>query len=226
MSGVIPKLLALAIPASVLALSGAAGAQAVHYDLGASVGVSQHVQTDIEDGNANPGPGVVGEIQGHIAAAPMLRVGLYALYDYSPRSGEPARNFFGGGLSLRILPPIFRTRCTFWWIGLGLGYEEVTAAGFNTTVTNSSTNAAENVSFPATTGGELEIPLSIGVARRIKKPLVLFAEIGTRFGVASFGDYYAGRPGVDTSSNTDLLAFAPGNDTFAFFLSGGIMIDR
>jgi hypothetical protein len=223
---VIPKLFAFAVvPASLLAFSSTARAQ-VHYDVGASGALGYHVQTDVLDGNSNPGLGFVGELQAHVAVAPMVRVGLYALYDYSPRSGQPARNFLGGGLSLRILPPVFRTRCTFWWIGLGLGYEEVSSGGFSTTITNSSTNAAETVSFPSVTGGELEIPLSVGVARRIAKPFVLFAEIGVRFGIASFGDYYAGRPGSDLSSATDLVLPAPGNDTFAFFLSGGIMIDR
>jgi hypothetical protein len=223
---VIPKLFAFAVvPASLLAFSTTASAQ-VHYDLGASVGVGEHVETDVLDGNSNPGPGFIGEIQGHVAVAPMLRVGLYALYENSPRSGQPARNFFGGGLSLRILPPIFRTRCSFWWIGLGLGYEEVSSGGFNTTITNSSTNGTETVAFPSVTGGELELPLSVGFARRIAKPFVVFAEVGTRFGLASFGDYYAGRPGSDVSSATDLVLPAPGNDTFSFFLTVGIMIDR
>jgi hypothetical protein len=223
---VIPKRLASAVvPASLLAFSGTARAQ-VHYDVGASIGIGQHLETDVLDNAGPPSPGFVGKLQTHLAVAPMIRVGFYALYDNSPRSGQPTRNIFGGGVDIRILPPMFRTRCTFWWLGFGLGYDSLSSGGFNTTITNSSTNANENVVFPSVTGGELVLPLTFGVARRIAKPFVLFAEVGARLGLESFGGYYAGRPGTDTTSTTDLVLPAPGNDTFAFSLTVGIMIDR
>jgi len=195
----------------------------VHYDVGVEGGVTKRFLTSQPDGGSDPGFGPSFGVQGHLALLPMLRVGAYFAFDYSPHEFEPARLLYAGGLHARILPPIFRNACTYTWVGLGFGYVTTYAPSFNTQDTVNGTT--QNTLFYGSTGHFFEIPLSIGVARRIRKPFQVFAELGFRLGFASSGEYYDGRPG-QTSNFPPVAAVSPGSETIAVSLSVGIQLDQ
>jgi hypothetical protein len=192
--------LALALGLALALASPPAHAQ-VNSDVGLSAGVMKRFTTSTPDGVPQPGFGPVVDLRGHIAVLPMLRVGLYAAYDWSPASsatpvgGDAARSFVTGGLHVKLTPPLLPFPWkTYLFTGFGAGYVD----------------GGDGV-----TGGLLEVPLGLGLARKLGsgsgwEP---FAELGGRFGVATFGAAYeAGHAG-----------FA-GADSFALSLSVGVSL--
>jgi hypothetical protein len=180
--------------AAVLLSSSFARAQ-VNSDAGLSAGVMKRFTTSTPGGVAQPGFGPVVDLRGHLAVLPMLRVGLYAAYDWSPVAGEAARSFVTGGLHVKLTPPLLPTPWkTYLFTGFGAGYVD-----------------------GAATGGLLEVPLGLGLARKLGSGLAweLFAELGGRFGVATFGPVY----------EATHAGFA-GADSFALSLSVGVSLTQ
>jgi hypothetical protein len=210
---------------ATLALLASRGARAqVHYDVGVEGGASKHFLANLPDGASDASLGPLVMLQAHAAVLPMLRAGAYLGFETSPISGTPARRLYSGGLHLRLLPPFWRNPCTYTWLGLGLGYVGVYAPGFGVQVQDSNGQVG-TATFDGAGGHYFELPISFGVARRIRKPWQVFAELGVRLGFAMSGSYYDGRPGHATLG-PDLVTPPAGDDRFDVFLSVGIQLDQ
>jgi hypothetical protein len=153
----------------------------VNTDVGLSAGVMKRFTSSAPAGVSELGFGPAVDLRGHLAVLPMLRVGLYAAYDWSPIPGAGARNFVTGGLHVKITPPLLPAPWkAYLFTGFGGGYAGASSTG----------------------GGLLEVPLGLGLAARVAPSWELFAELGGRFGVACLGQMYeashAGFAGTDS----------------------------
>jgi hypothetical protein len=203
--------LVLRVAAALLSLlaSRLAGAQ-VHWDAAAEAGVTKRFQAGGEAGAPTPGVGPSLELQGHVALLPMIRVGAYLGTDLSPAVGRGAtsdgpRAFVESGLHVRVSPPLvpwpWRT-----WLFAGFGYAE-------------GHDLATRLS-----GGMLDVPLGLGVGRKVTPRWWLFSELGARFGFAFQGALYdAERAGIAGQGGS--IPYA-GKDVFALSLSVGLSLDR
>jgi hypothetical protein len=73
-------------------------------------------------------------------------------------------------------------------------------------------------------GNFVEIPLAVGAAYKLRRPLELTAELGAKLGVAHSGTLYRELTGRAPSGAT--AGFAPfGNDTLAIYLAVGLQLD-
>jgi hypothetical protein len=233
--------LACTLGAAVLLAGPAASAQ-VNSDVSLSAGAMKRFTTSAASGVSEPGFGPVVEARGHLALLPLIRIGLYATYDHSPMSSGGDRNFVTGGLHLKVTPPLLPAPWKLYvYTGFGGGWTE--ADGYRTTVDVPPVNVGNtqlpagraNVTVPQLQGWLLEVPLGIGVARKLGPALELFAELGGRFGVAFFGPMYdsgstpAYVPTAALPSGAILApAHAPfaGQDSFALSLSVGVSLSN
>lgn len=152
----------------VLLAAGEARAQ-VNWDLGLEAGAMKRFTTSSQ--TSQPGFGPAFELQGHVALIPMLRVGLYAAQDVSPMSGWPARQFYEGGLHVKLTPPLLASPWrTYLFAGFGAAY----------------------VRQDPREGTLLEVPAGLGLALKLRAPWEVFAELGGRAGVAFLGGVYEG----------------------------------
>jgi hypothetical protein len=194
-----PRVLSLRAPRAagvLVSLLAARSASAqVNTDVGLSVGAMKRFTTSVPDGVSQPGFGPAADVRAHVAVLPMLRVGLYAAYDLSPVPGAPARSFFTGGLHVKVSPPLLPAPWkTYLFTGFGAGY-----------VVRSGSDAS--------TGGVLEVPVGLGLTRRVSPLWEPFIELGGRFGVASFGPMYE-------ASHAGFV----GTDSFALSLTVGVSL--
>ncbi len=188
----------LALAAVVLLAPTPASAQ-LNSDVGLSAGVMKRFTTGAASGVSQPGFGPVVDLRAHVALLPMIRIGLYVAYDHSPMPGAGDRNFVTGGLHLKVSPPLLPAPWkTYLFAGFGAGYAEADAYG----------------SVGSLTGALLEIPLGLGLARKLGTSWELFTELGGRFGVATFGPMYEARPGFT------------GADSFALALTVGVSLSN
>src|ERR1700722_18736176 len=173
-----------AFPAALLLPPRAASAQ-VNSDIGLSAGVMKRFTTSAAPGVSQPGFGPVVDLRGHLAVLPMLRAGLYVAYDHSPMPGAGDRNFLTGGIHVKITPPLLPFPWkTYLFTGFGAGYAE---ADFYPTTVTVYDNLATGVSgpsgsvaarVPSLTGGLLEVPVGLGLARKLGTSWELFLELG------------------------------------------------
>lgn len=219
------KLFLLALTAvlcgSVLLAPATARAQ-VNADVGLSGGVMKRFTTGADQGVSDPGFGPVIQAQAHVAVLPMLRVGLYAAYDRSPMPHVGARNFLTGGLHVKLTPPLLPAPWKLYAFGgLGAGYAEADSyvgATFTTPPT---------ATFRQIDGGLVEIPVGVGVARKLTGPFEVFAELGGLFGVGFFGNIYDSENGTAIATipgRPDAHAPFTGIDSFALSLSVGVSL--
>lgn len=197
----------------------------VNADVGVSGGIMKRFTTGADQGVSDPGFGPVFQLQGHLAVLPMLRVGLYAAYDSSPMPHAGARNFVTGGLHVKFTPPLLPTPWKlYFFTGFGGGYAE---ADSYTGATFLASPGPYTAKFSKIDGGLLEIPLGIGVARKVSGPFEVFAELGGRFGVAFFGNIYDSQNGDATANLPNLpvaAAHFTGIDSFALSLTVGVSL--
>ncbi len=154
--------------AFVLAVAADARAQ-VNWDFGAEVGAMKRFTTSSQ--TSEPGFGPAFELQGHVALIPMLRVGLYAAQDISPMPSWPARQFYEGGLHVKLTPPLLSSPWrTYLFAGFGAAY----------------------VRQDPREGALLEAPAGLGLALKVRAPWEVFAELAGRAGVAFLGGVYDG----------------------------------
>ncbi|HEX8791351.1 MAG TPA: hypothetical protein VF765_10415 [Polyangiaceae bacterium] len=139
----------------------------VNWDAGLEAGAMKRFTTSSQ--TSQPGFGPAFELQGHVALIPMLRVGLYAAQDISPMPGWPARQFYEGGLHVKVTPPLLSSPWrTYLFTGFGAAY----------------------VHQAPRDGTLLEVPAGLGLALKVRAPWEVFAELGGRVGVAFLGDVY------------------------------------
>jgi hypothetical protein len=164
-----------------------AGAQ-VRWDLGVLAGAADRIASGSAPARS---PGPSGEIHAHIALYPMLRVGPYAAFDLSPTSGLRARSVYAAGLRVKVTPPWLRAPWRAWGF-LGFGGAYAYAPG------------ARSLEAAATLVPEL--PLGVGVGRRIRRGWEACAELGVRWNLAGFAAAARPEPPVEVFVGNDLLA--------------------
>jgi hypothetical protein len=197
----------------------------VRYDLGLELGAAKRFMTDRPSGASQPGFGPAAQVSGHVGVLPMLRAGLYGSLEWSATEGEPARRMVAGGLQLRLVPSLLDSGTYHGWVGLGFGYVGVYAPGFHAQVqSRTPTPSSTDALFDATSGHYFEVPVSIGVARRLRQPWEIFGEVIVRPGFGMSGDYYDGRPGQAPGLPT-LVETPPGNESVGLMLMIGVQLD-
>ena len=183
----------------------------VHWDTGAQAGVTKRFVAGGDAGAPAPGFGPSIELQGHVALVPMVRVGAYLGTDLSPAAPEGLRTFWDGGLHVRLSPPLlpwpWRT-----WLFTGFGYSFAEDLGDH---------------LP---GGLLEVPVGLGIGRKVSRHSLLFVELGGRIGFGFYGRMYD-RSAVESSgmaaeSGETRSGAYVGKDTFALSLSVGLSLEE
>jgi hypothetical protein len=200
--------------------SSSASAQ-VHVDAGAHVGVMKRVLTNRSAGDAGFGP--VAEVHAHVAVLPMLRLGAYFSYDISPVSGVPARHIRSVGARVKITPPWPRGDLRLSLV-TGAGYAMTYGPSYRIETLGATPGTQDEILVDGQGGQFVEIPLAVGASYKLRRPLELTAELGTRFGLAPMGTLYEEPTGRARSGAT---AGVPplGNDTLAIYLAVGLQLD-
>lgn len=169
----------------------------VHWDAGAQGGISDRFATRFAPSHS-VGPSA--EVHGHVAVYPMLRIGPYVSFEDSPTNHLSDRQIYAGGVRFKVTPPWLDAPWHAWgFVGVGYAYARMPAFSLS-----SST---------------VELPVGLGVARKITGPWELCGELAVRFDFAglSWNAPQPGPPGVDTSGSS--LA---GGDLLAVLLSVGV----
>jgi hypothetical protein len=174
----------------------------LRWDAGVQAGVTKRFTSGGDAAAPAPGFGPTFGVQGHVALVPMVRLGLYLDGELSPASPESPRTFWAGGLHTRITPPLLGGAWRLWlYAGAGYAY-------------------TYSVELHAP-GGMVDLPVGLGVGRKINGTWLVYAELGTRFGLGFQGSMYA-RPSAAAPSASPFL----GQDSFALSASVGISLEQ
>jgi hypothetical protein len=201
----VASLTLLALP--LLLTAGVAEAQ-VHWDASAEAGLMKRFATGGDARAPEPGFGPSLELQGHVALVPMIRIGAYLASDLSPAGAEGPRFFWAGGLHVRVSPPLLAWPWRTWvFAGFGHAYTRDLSAGLP--------------------GGLFDVPVGLGLGRKLTRRWMVFTELGARLGFAFDGPMY------DPAAATILGLGGPpgsrpfvGRDVFALSLSMGLSLDE
>lgn len=226
------KRLTRPLSAAIALISASLATQAraqVRGDLGAFAGVSQRVLVSPSGGQGTPGP-LVG-VEGHVALMPLLRLGGYVTGEIAPTSDVvPAKDMLAFGVRAKIVPPWPRGDWHIWG-ALGFGFVTAYSPSYSQKLLLPPSGGGAPVPTQANVdgagGGFFEVPLSFGASYRVRKPLVVFAELTTRFGFGFFGTLYGGGNGrsVVTADLTPAAISSSGTDVFAAQLAVGAGFD-
>ena len=220
---------------ALFALLGARRAEAqVHWDIGVHGGVAKRFLTDKTCVVGAPcrdaffGP-VVG-LQAHLALIPFVRAGVYGSFEVSPLDGGPAaaRNMFAFGAQAKVMSPWPRDDWRMW-LTLGVGYVATYAPSYTITLRPNPDPGGKG-SYPAIVdgggGGFIEVPVGLGVSYRLRKPLMVYAELLGRFGGGFWGTVYGEHGGRAATSPLGPTTIAPaGSDFFSLGLVVGVGLD-
>lgn len=193
----------LAVGLAVSLAASPARAQ-IHWDASAAVGVMKRNLVDRPTGSVGRDAtfGPAGQLTGHVALVPLVRLGAYFGHDISPFQGDvSARDVTWGGVRAKIMSPWPRGDVRSW-LFVGVGY-----AG----VYQRSTSLEPGV-IPGAGGSFFEAPFGIGASYKLRKPWELCAELSGRAGFGHTGSIYE-RPG------------SYGTDRFGFGLTVGVLVD-
>jgi len=205
----------------------------LHWDASAQAGVMKRNLVNRPSGGHDAGFGPVGQLAGHVALFPLVRVGAYFGQDLSPIGGDgSARDLTWGGARAKLMSPwprgAFRA-----WLFLGFGYSGVYARSTAGLRTFPGPPGAPPVREAAVVqgagGGFFEVPFGLGASYNFRKPFAVCAELGMRAGFGHSGSAY-GPPGPEVKSaaavpRPDGNALPAGTDRFAIGLSVGVLID-
>ena len=231
-----PFVSALAIAFTLVLSTSHAGAQ-LHWDASAQIGAEKRFLTDRPTGGPNAGFGPVGQLTGHVALLPLVRLGAYFGHDISPFEGDgsvtppagspSARDITWGGLRAKIMSPWPRGDARLWLFA-GFGYAGVYQRSTSTTVGAPAGAAGvatvQNVVHGAG-GGFFEVPFGIGASYILRKPWSLLVELGGRAGFGHSGSVYEA-PGPRTTGASGPGHAAPaGTDGFGLGLTVGVLVD-
>jgi hypothetical protein len=183
----------------------------LHWDVSGEVGVEKRFLRARPPEGADAGFGPVGRVTAHVALLPLVRVGAYGAFSYSPVRTNGSRSFFGGGFEARLVPPL---RLPDWhpYLFVGFGYTAVRVSAFESALGK----------LPAAGGGCVDIPLGIGVTHRLRKPIEIGGVLGTRFSAACSGSVYSGDGRITDSGNRILNS---GTDLFGLYLAALINVE-
>jgi hypothetical protein len=183
---------------SVLGMTAQAQAQ-IHWDSSAEVGVEKRFLRARPPATSDAGFGPVARVGVHFALLPLVRVGGYGSFSFSPVSNAAGRFFYGGGLEFRLVPPI-RLPSIHAYVFTGIGYMGVRAGARD--------------SAPVAGGSCIDVPLGFAMSYRVRKPVELGAALGTRFSGACRGSLYD-----DATPPAGARSAYVGTDIFALNLS-------
>ncbi len=208
-----PLVATLTVALPLVLVTSSAGAQ-VHWDASAQLGVMKRVLGSRQDGDPITGFGPAGQLTGHVALLPLVRVGAYVGHDISPFSSGgrlysdySARDITWAGLRAKIMSPWPRGDFR-GWLFVGFGY-----AG----VYQRSTPTTPGFFVPGGGGSFFELPFGLGASYKLWKPWELCAELGGRAGFGHTGSIYE-RPEPRSDPR-------PGTDTFGIGLTVGVLVD-
>jgi hypothetical protein len=196
----------------------------VHWDLALGAGAQKRVMIRKSGDDAGFGPALW--LEGHVALFPLLRVGAYVSGELSPQGGLPLREMLAAGARIKITPPWPRGNARIF-ASVGVGWVGVYAPSYALTLTDPQ-GAKVPGTIDGSGGGFLEIPVTIGVLYKIRKPLFLFAELWSRFGMGFTGSYYGGGGGgrqILTPGFEGQVVAPAGQDLFALGLALGLGFD-
>ncbi|HEY6459870.1 MAG TPA: hypothetical protein VIY73_06950 [Polyangiaceae bacterium] len=211
----VASLLVLCAATATTIATPAAAQSPLRWDTGLQAGIAQRLTTGGAAGAPTPELGPLVQVQAHVALLPMVRVGLYAAEDLSPLPGR-LRSFTAGGLHARIAPPLlpipWRT-----WLYAGFGFAAAHDGGSAGTHTD---------------GQLFDVPVGLGLGAKLSRHLMLFTELGARFGLGFYGPMYrrdAGAPtapagtgaGMGAGANPSLAPYL-GHDAVALALTVGL----
>ncbi len=182
-----PRLACCAAVALALLWSRGARAQ-LHTDLSAQVGLEKRLLAARAAGVPDASPGLRADLRGHVALFPFIRIGAYGAFAFA-NQGNLGRSVAALGLHARIVSPVPRTESFSLWLSVGTGYARTFLSGQG-----------------APGGGYVELPIGIGAGYKLRKPLSLFADAQSSFGVGHHGGAYAEGAGADRVA----LAFSLG----------------
>jgi hypothetical protein len=173
-------------------------------------------------------------LEGDVAIVPLLRLGLYADYEYA-ETGEPKPpSIVSFGARAKLMLPGYRSN-VHWWLFTGIGAAVLDAPAYTAQVQNPSALQSQQLtteSVPSATGVFAEIPLGVGLGWRLSKPLELVAELQGRFGFAMNGSYFSDdgsgngltRPAT-TANGTAQYGQPTGTDVIAIQLTVGVAFE-
>ena len=225
--------LAAFVVALVAMLLVATPAQAqLHWDASAQVGAMKRVLGNRPSGGDDTLWGPAGQLTGHIALLPLVRVGAYFGHDISPFDGKAsARDITWGGLRAKIMSPWPRGDGRVW-LFFGFGYAGVYQRSTSTTLGFPGPAATGPMAVTTTTqtvhgagGGFFEVPFGIGASYMLRKPWQLCFELGGRAGFDFAGSVYGAGPRV-TGAGASGNAPPAGTDGFAIGLTVGVLLDQ
>jgi len=203
----------------------------LHWDASAQVGVMKRVLVDRPSGGGDAGFGPVGQLSGHVALLPLVRLGAYFGHDISPVQGDPsARDITFGGVRAKIMSPWPRGSLRAWFF-VGFGYAGVYGRSTSAPRVFPGPPGSPSVTREATVegagGGFFEVPFGLGASYKLRKPWELCAELGMRAGFGHSGSVYeAPGPQVTSAGQPDSNALPNGRDRFGIGLTLGVLVDR
>jgi hypothetical protein len=215
----LPYIVASVIGVTVTVTAYAVPAYAqLHWDVGAEAAVEKRFLRDTPaegTGDASFGPLV--RVTTHVAFFPLARLGLYGSLGFSPVSGGSLRTQVGGGMDIRLTPPLSLGLRNFKpFLFLGAGYIRTVTPGYTVRL------PAGEARTSLASGGCLDIPIGLGATYRVRKPFEVGAVLGTRFAALCGGDTYATAPKYTVFADAAQTGKATlGKDSFA--LSVGLL---
>ena len=201
----------------------------LHWDVGVHGGASERILVGLAGAPASTAlPGPTFGIQGHVALIPFVRVGLYGSFEMSSidKIQAPARQFYAFGAQGKVVSPWPRGDLRLFGT-LGFGYVGASAPGYDTMI-KPTPNMPQPARVDASGGGFAEIPFGIGASYRLRGPLVVYAELLTRFGLGFWGTLYG--EGGGRNVHNDIVgrqAISPdGYDILSLGLVVGVGLDN
>lgn len=215
---------------AVLFVSSTAFAQ-IHWDAGVHGGASERILAGAKGvGPATALPGPTFGVQGHIALIPFVRVGLYGSFEMSSIDGAqaPARNFYAVGGQAKVLSPWPRGDVRIF-ATVGFGYVGAYGPSYQATIHPDPLNKAMTIgaNVDGSGGGFAEIPVGIGATYKLRGPLMVYAELLTRFGLGFWGTLYGENGGrvAHTETGTPIALSPYGYDVLSLGLVIGVGLD-
>ena len=202
----------------------------LHWDASAQVGIMKRVLSDRPSGGEDAGFGPAGQLSGHLALLPLVRVGAYFGHDISPLGGDAsARDITWGGLRAKIMSPFPRGALRAWvFVGFGYAgvYQRSTSAVRNFPGPPGNIVIRSDAVVEGAGGSYFEVPYGIGASYNIRKPWALCAELGMRSGFGHSGSVYEPPgPQVSSAGRANSNALPAGKDTFGIGLTVGVLVD-
>jgi hypothetical protein len=211
----------------------------VHWDANVQAGgAGRFFSNSVSGGLPGSIAPVIG-LEAAVAIVPLLRLGVYADFEYADTS-EPAFSSvvsFGGRVKLMI--PGNRNH-VHWWLFTGFGGVVWNAPSYTIAdqTSQGTSGLANAATATAATGEFFEIPVGVGMGIRLRRPWEVVFELQGRFGLDMNGSYFTqnggftdpdNSSGIGTTRPTNSTAGAgavpTGNDVFGLLLTVGIGFD-